>query len=178
MSGARILEMLREIEADTLRNSARLPSKVDERPEWRGLGFQLGGVRLVSALGEVEEILKPPRVTALPRVRDWVLGVANVRGRLIPILDMHRFLGIAPTVPRVNWRILIVEDNDLIAGLLVEQSLGLQHFHEDAMETGSPEGLPVLAPHIRGVFRQGGRVFFVINLRALIRDEAFLHVTE
>ncbi len=178
MAGAEILEMLRGIEADTLRNAARLPSRLDERPEWKGMAFQLGGVRMVSVLGEVEEILKPPKVTALPRVKDWVLGVANVRGRLIPVIDMHRFLGVAPTVPRVNWRILVVQDDDLVAGLLVEQSLGLQHFLEDGMETGTPDGLPLLQPHVSGVFRQGGRVFFVVSLRSLIRDENFLNVTE
>ncbi len=178
MAGGQILELLREIESDTLRNAAQLPSKREERPQWKGLAFQLGGVRLASRLGEVEEVLKPPRVTALPRVKDWVLGLANVRGRLIPIVDMHRFLGTSATVPRVNWRVLIVEDGDLIVGLVVEQSLGIQYFLEDSMESGKPDGLAQIRPYVDGAYRQGGRVYFVVNLRALIRDERLMDVAE
>lgn len=178
MAGSQVLDILREIEAETFRNAAPLPSKRDTRPQWQGLGFQLGGVRLVAPLGEVAEILKVPRVTALPRVKAWVLGVANVRGRLIPVIDLHRFLNLTATVARLQWRVLVVEDGDLIAGLLVEQSLGMLHFTQDSFESGVPEGLDALSAYVKGAYRQGGRVFCVASLKSLIRDERFLEVQE
>jgi twitching motility protein PilI len=173
-----IFEMLREIEADSLRNAARLPTRQDERAAWKGLGFQLGGIRLVATLGEVVEILKAPRVTALPRVKDWLLGIANVRGRLIPILDLHRAAGLTSTVARVNWRTLVVEDADLVVGLLVEQSLGMQRFQEDSLEPGGLGGPALLQPYLAGAFRQGGRIFNVVKLRELIRDDRLMDVAD
>ncbi len=173
MAANGVLDILRDIEADTLRNAAPLPLKRDTRPEWQGLGFQISGVRLVAPLAEVSEILTPPRVTALPRVKDWMLGIANVRGRLIPIIDLHRFMGIATTVPRTQWRVLVVEHGETIAGLLVEQSLGMQHFLDDSFEEGQPEGLDGIHTYIQGAYRHGGRVFYVVSLTSLIRDEKF-----
>ncbi len=173
-----VLQILRDIQADTFRNAAPLPLQRDTRPEWQGIGFQLGGVRFVAPLGEVEEILKLPRVTALPRVRDWVSGVANVRGRLIPVIDLHRYLGLTATVQRMQWRMLIVEGDEIRVGLVVEQSLGMQHFQEDSFEEGQPEGVDAMHPFIKGAYRHGGRVFYVVTLVSLVRDERFLNVAE
>jgi twitching motility protein PilI len=173
MAAEGVLEILRDIEADILRNAAPLPLKRDTRPEWQGLGFQVSGVRLVAPLSEVSEILTPPRVTPLPRVKDWMLGIANVRGRLIPIIDLHRFMGIATTVPRAQWRVLVVEQGETVAGLVVEQSLGMQHFLDDSFEEGRPEGLEPIHDYIQGAYRHGGRVFYVVSLTSLIRDEKF-----
>ena len=178
MPASQVLQILRDIEADTFRNAAPLPHKRDARPEWQGIGFQLGGVRLVAALGEVSEILKLPRITTLPRVREWIVGIANVRGRLIPVVDLHRYFGVTPTVQRLQWRMIIVEGEGTSIGLIVEQSLGMQHFQVDSFESGVPEGFAAIHPFIKGAYRHGGRVFYVVSLTALVRDERFLNVAE
>jgi twitching motility protein PilI len=178
VAGSRVLDILREIEADTFRNATPLPAKRDARPEWQGLGFQVGGVRLVSHLGEVSEILTLPRVTALPRVKDWILGIANVRGRLIPIVDLHRYLGVTATTPRLQWRVFVVESPEFKVGLVVEQSLGMQHFLLDSFEEGRPDGLAALTPFVEGAYRHAGRIFYVVSLASLVRDERFTQVAE
>jgi twitching motility protein PilI len=177
MAGSRVLDILRDIEADTFRHAAPLPAKRDTRPEWQGLGFLVGGVRLVASLGEVSEILTVPRVTPLPRVKDWILGIANVRGRLLPIVDLHRFLGTTPTTPRLQWRVLIVNSSEFRVGLVVEQSLGLQHFVSESFEEGRPDGIAALHPFVEGAYRHAGRMFYVVRLSALVRDERFNQVT-
>ncbi|MEQ8858322.1 MAG: chemotaxis protein CheW [Pseudomonadales bacterium] len=176
MSRTSAIDLLRGIETATFRHAAPLPLKQDAHPQWQGMGFQVGGLRLVSAMGEIGEILKPPRVAALPGVKSWVLGVANIRGRLIPVVDLHEFLGMTPTLPMAQWRVLVVEDEELIAGLLVEQSLGIQHFLEDGFEEAQADALGALAPYVRGAFRHGGRVFYNAQLKAILRDEKFLDV--
>ena len=172
------LAILSEIQAATFRNAAQLPLKESAQPEWQGIGFQLGGLRLVSAMGEVNEILKVPKITALPGVKSWLLGIANVRGRLMPIVDLHDYLNMTPTLPMAQWRVLIVENDDLIAGLVVEQSLGIQHFLEGSYEDADGEGLETLAPYVKGAFRHGGRVFFEVTLGDILRDEKFFEVAE
>lgn len=175
---SRVLDMLRDIQADAFRNAAPLPAKRATRPEWQGLAFQIGGTRVVSPLGEVDEILTLPRVTPLPRVKDWILGVANVRGRLVPIIDLHRYLGVSSTTARIQWRVLVVQCNDHQVGLVVEQSLGMQYFHADAFEEGKPDGLDAMHPFVDGAYRHGGRVFYVVSLSALVQDERFINVAE
>lgn len=178
MAKSQALKILHEIKAATFENAAQLPSKESAHPEWQGLGYQIGGLRLVSSMGEVSEILKVPRIAVLPGVRTWILGVANIRGRLIPIIDLHDFLGLTPTLPLVQWRVLVVENSDIAAGLMVEQSLGIQHFLKDSFEEATVEGAVALQPYIRGAFRHGGRVFYETHLKSILRDDRFFDVVE
>ncbi len=178
MPASHAFDELRQIESAAFRHAAPLPLKEDAHPQWQGMGFQVGGVRLVSAMGEIGEVLKLPKVAALPGVKPWVLGVANIRGRLIPVIDLHQFLGVAPTLPTAQWRVLVVEDGDIAAGLLVEQSLGMQHFFEDSFEEAGGEALGELRPYVRGAFRHGGRVFYEARLTSILRDERFLDVAQ
>jgi twitching motility protein PilI len=172
------LTILNDIQAATFQNAAQLPLKESSQPEWQGLGYQIGGIRLVSPMGEINEILKVPKITALPGVKSWILGIANVRGRLMPIVDLHDYLAMTPTLPLAQWRVLIVEDEELIAGLMVEQSLGIQHFLEDSFEETNADGIESLQPYINGAFRHGGRVFFEMHLKSILRGDRFFDVSD
>ena len=173
-----IFDLLREMHSDTFRNAAPMPTKSEDQAEWQGLGFQIGGVRLVSPLGEISEIMQVPRYTTLPGVKPWLLGVANVRGRLIPIVDMHQYLEVPSALPRKDWRVLIVEEGDLVCGLLVEQSLGMQHFLEEGFEDVAPAGIDNLRGSLRGAYRHSGRIFYVVSLSSLVGDKKFLEVAQ
>lgn len=178
MAKSQALKILNEIKAATFKNAAQLPLKESAHEEWQGLGYQVGGLRLVSNMNDISEILKMPRYAALPGVKSWILGIANVRGRLLPIVDLHDFFSMAPTLPQMQWRVLVVEDDDLIAGLVVEQSLGIQHFVEDSFEETTAEGATALQPYIRGAYRHGGRMFYETHLKSILRDEKFFDVVE
>lgn len=178
MAISEALNILNDIQAATFQNAAQLPLRESAQPEWQGLGYQVGGLRLVTPMGEINEILKVPKISALPGVQNWILGISNVRGRLLPIVDLHDYLSMAPTLPMSQWRVLVVEDDDLIAGLLVEQSLGIQHFLEDSFEEASSEGIEALKPYIHGAFRHGGRVFYEMHLKSILRDDRFFDVAE
>jgi twitching motility protein PilI len=154
-----------------------LPASERNEPEWQGIGYQLGGVRLVSAMGEVREILQVPRVTALPGVSEWMLGIANVRGRLLPVADVHRYLGIEPTLPQSQARLLVVEAEGLMAGLMVEASLGIQHFVLSSFEPPGSEVPVPLARIIRGSYRHGGRIYYEARLSTLFSEEQFRNVS-
>jgi twitching motility protein PilI len=170
------LDELLGLQEATFRHAAPLPLKESAQPVWQGMGLQLGGLRLVSAMGEISEVLKLPKVAALPGVKSWVLGIANIRGRLIPVIDLHEFFDMTPTLPMAQWRVLVVDDGDLTAGLLVEQSLGIQHFLQESHEDVPGDALGTLAPYVRGAFRHGGRVYYEAQIRSIVRDEKFLNV--
>ncbi len=178
MAKSQALKILNEIKAATFKNAAQLPLKESAQAEWQGLGYQVGGLRLVSNMNEISEILKMPRYAALPGVRSWILGIANVRGRLLPIIDLHDYFSMPPTLPMMQWRVLVIEDEDIAAGLVVEQSLGIQHFLEDSFEESTAEGATALQPYIRGAFRHGGRMFYETHLKSILRDEKFFDVVE
>jgi twitching motility protein PilI len=178
MPQSQALDILSEIRAAAFSNAAPLPLRESVQPEWQGLGYQVGGLRLVSPMGEIAEILKVPKLAVLPGVKPWVLGIANVRGRLIPVIDLHEYLDMTSTLPMAQWRVLVVEDEDLVAGFLVEQSLGIQHFLEESFEETTVDTNVALQSYMRGAFRHGGRVFYEAHLKSILRDEKFFDVAE
>ena len=66
--------------------AAGLPSQQQTVQTWSGIGFRMGERYFVAPMGEVGEVLHEPRHTLLPGVKNWVKGVANVRGRLLPVM--------------------------------------------------------------------------------------------
>lgn len=178
MAYSEALNILQDIKAATFKNAAPLPHKEQVQAQWQGLGFLVGGTRLVSKLGEVSELMPVPRLTTLPAVKPWLMGIANVRGRLVPIIDLHEYLDVPNTLPASQWRVVIVEEGDIVAGLLVEQSLGIQHFLEDSYEESDGTHLGGLSPYVTGAFRHGGRVYHEVQLKAILRDEKFFDVAQ
>lgn len=169
-------DQLVQIAAACRQQAAGLPAQEVVSETWSGVGFRLAGRHLVAAMGEVSEILHEPRYTALPRVKSWVRGVANVRGRLLPIIDLSRFFAASASVPRKQRRVLVLDRDDVFAGLLVDEVLGMQHFPVTDFSTQVPEQAGVLAPFVVGSYRVEEGQAMVFNFRALAHDQAFLDV--
>ncbi|MFN3579405.1 MAG: chemotaxis protein CheW [Pseudomonas sp.] len=168
-------DLLRQL-ADLCRQQAvGLPSQDVLSETWSGVGFRLAGQPMVAAMGEVSEILHEPRYTALPRVKSWVRGVANVRGRLLPIIDLSRFFDPNASSPRKQRRVLVLDRDDLFVGLLVDELLGMQHFPVSTFTTELPAIDEGFKPFVVGAYVQE-TVSLVFNFRALARDQAFLDV--
>ncbi|WP_430460519.1 chemotaxis protein CheW [Thalassolituus sp. LLYu03] len=166
---------LLEIAERSRRNASALPQQVEVVTYWRGVGFMLAGQNFVADMTEVSEILQPPRLTKVPGVRSWVLGVANVRGRLVPVMDLAGLLGLPS---KANWRsrrVLVVEQDDHLTGLLVDAVLGMQQFAVDrAVRVESLD--PAFARYVEHGFERDGRDWPVFQLRELIRAPEFLQI--
>ncbi len=94
---------------------------------WTGVGFTLAGENFLAPIGEIAEILKTPRYTLVPGVESWMRGLANVRGRLLPITDILLFLGRKSNKQEQKRRVLVVDHEEMFAGLVVDEVLGMQH---------------------------------------------------
>ncbi|MBN8429346.1 purine-binding chemotaxis protein CheW [Microbulbifer salipaludis] len=150
-----------------------LPARQEVKPYWTGIGFSLLGHRFVAAMEDVVELLEVPQYTFIPGVQPWVRGVANVRGRLLPLFDMAVFFGGHLNSPRQRRRVLVLERDKVYAGLIVDELHGMQHL---ALEYGKmpPSDLTEpFAPMVSGQFQlQQGR-WLVFDLQALLSDFQF-----
>ena len=94
--------------------AAGLPEQQEAVELWNGIGFILAGERYVAPMGEVTEILHVPRFTHIPGVQPFMMGAANVRGRLLPLVDLANFFGLARSSRNLRKRrVLIVEQGDV-----------------------------------------------------------------
>ena len=86
--------------------------------------MRMGGDRYALPMASVGEVGRPPGLTRVPGVPDWVAGVANWRGRVLAVLDLRPLLGVAAGDLDRRGRVLVLSAGGLRAGLLVEQVVG------------------------------------------------------
>lgn len=168
-------QVLLDVATSARQTAKGLPAQLDIKPQWSGIGFVLFGRRFVAPMGEITEMLEIPHFTHLPGVQGWIKGLANVRGRLLPLTDLAAFLGGRLEAPRRNRRVLVIESEETYSGLMVDGVLGMQHFPVDSYV---PEMLGVeyeaMVPYLQGCFREdNGRDWIVFSPLAIIRDERF-----
>lgn len=156
-------------------NAMALPQQIEAVEYWRGVGFMLSGHYCLAELGQVSEILHMPKLTSVPGVRKWVMGVANVRGRLVPVMDLSGLLGLAGKPGLRTRRVLVVEQGDILAGLLVDAVLGMQQFPVDSMRD-LPSNKTGLSDFVDEGFIKDERVWNVFQMNLLIHSSEFLQV--
>lgn len=162
--------------AQRSRGAARgLPAQVDIRPHWSGIGFMLMGHRFAVPMGEVSEMLEIPHYTHLPGVQPWVRGVANVRGRLLPLFDMAAFFGSQLTGGRKQRRVLVLETEALYSGLMVDQVFGMQHFPTDQFQEESGPVDAAIQPYTEGCYEHEGQRWTVFRPALLAQDPRFIN---
>ncbi len=99
--------------------------------EWVGVALRMAGELYLVAREETREVLGVPReLTRVPGAKPWIRGLANVRGQLLPIIDLRQFLGSGVTPLTRNTRVLVVNHREIPAGLLVDEVLGFRRFAE------------------------------------------------
>ena len=169
--------VLTDIARRSREHAAGLPKQEEAVELFSGIGFALAGQRYVAPMGEVVEILDVPRFTPVPGVRPFLLGVANVRGRLLPIIDLALFFGLPrPAGALRERRILVIEQGSVFSGLVVDDVLGMQYFSVDSHVSDPEEPAEAVKPFLRGGYQRSDEVWKVFSTRALAEDEQFLDV--
>ena len=127
-------------------------------------------------MDEVSEILPLPNTIRVPGVKDWVKGLANVRGSLMPVLDMKGFLFEQETQIKKESRVLIVNLFGLSAGLLVEEVYGLRRFKPENHIRESNSDLGAVGHYLAGAFVDQVRRWNVFSLEKLVKTDQFIRV--
>src|ERR1700721_2118959 len=115
----RTFELLKELEKNSRTVAANSVAEADAGQEWVGVAFRMGGETFLVAREETREVLGYPAVaTPIPGAKGWVKGLANVRGQLLPMLDLRQFLGSGATTSSRNTRVVVVNHREIPAGLM------------------------------------------------------------
>lgn len=170
-------EVLANYERRSLDHVPELPEQLDAPGLWRGVGYRIGARRLASAFGEVREILPLPAVTPVPGAQHWLLGVANVRGSLLPIVDLKFFLEGERTVLHESQRILLVRQPGGDVAVLIDELFGQRSFTEqqllDAAELGDSLFAGRYSHFVDRAYQFGDHAWGVFSLERLARTPEF-----
>jgi twitching motility protein PilI len=172
-AATRPFDVLADYERRSLAHQPGTPEQIDAPGLWRGVAFRLGDRRLASMFGEVVEIITLPPATPVPGGQPWLLGVANVRGSLLPVVDLKQFLEGERTVLHENQRALVIRQTGGNVAVLIDELLGQRHFTDqhrcdaDALSDGR------YGEFVKQGYRLGDTVYGVFSMALLTRTPEF-----
>ncbi len=153
-----------------------LPQQMEVKTNWDGIAFRLGGFTVLAPMEQIGEILTIDSISRVPGAKEWVRGIANVRGNLLPILDLPGFVfGKVGKMTRKS-RALVMQHHDISAGLVVDEVLGMRHFLDEEFSEDVKQLDKSIVPFLIGSFRQRGEVWGVFDIHKLVERPEFMQV--
>ena len=164
-------EFLLDLERRCLANAAGLPTLDKAEDEWVGVGFRIGEDKLIAPMYEIEEILDLPEYTNVPGVKSWMVGVANVRGGLLPLMDLRGFVLGEDMKQRKKGRVIVIDYKGFNTGLIVEEVFGMKHFLTKDQSTEVPNVHEGVSKYVDMAFSQEGDTWPVFSFQNMTQDE-------
>jgi len=133
------------------------------------VGFRIGRETFGLPISIVREIIRVPEITAVPDAPDYVEGVINLRGRIIPVLDLRKRFGETQIQSDKKNRVVVVELERRAVGLIVNSASEVLRIQPSEIEHPSnvfPEGE---LNFITGVGKLGGRLVLLLDLERMLQ---------
>ena len=121
----------------------------------------------------VQEIIKPVDITRVPNARSYVKGVINLRGRIVPVVDLRTRFQLPYRQPDKNTRIVVVELEDKVVGFLMDEVRQVIRIDKHVIEPPPPQATGVDSNYLRGVAKLDDRLLTLLDLNNLL-DESDL----
>jgi len=141
----------------------------DEVIQW--VTFCIGEETYGIAVMQVREVIRVSDITPVPGADEHILGIINLRGNVVTVLDMHRLLALPPADLTDQSRIIISESNDQVIGLLVDSVAEVVYLKASEVEVRPNVGNEDGAKFIRGVHSEGEQLLILIDVDQMLAPE-------
>jgi purine-binding chemotaxis protein CheW len=132
--------------------------------------FDLGPERYGLDIADVYEIIRHQAITAVPRAPEFVRGVINLRGRIIPVVDLHARFGLSATDLTKASRIVVVDAAGTRVGLQVDAVSEVLMIPSDAIEPTPEVAAGGDAAYLRGIAKLGEQLIILLDLDLLFGE--------
>jgi purine-binding chemotaxis protein CheW len=134
--------------------------------------FQLGAELYGVEISRVHEIIRLQSVTKVPRAPAFVEGVINLRGKVIPVVDLRRRFGLPTAEHTRASRIVVVELGDQVVGIIVDGVSEVLRVNTATVEPPSPVVAGIDSEYLHGIAKLTDRLVILLDLdRVLAREE-------
>ncbi len=130
--------------------------------------FYIGDHQFGIDILKVQEINKNQTITAVPQSQDFILGVMNLRGRIVSVIDLARKLGLSFTVPGKKSRTIIVNSQDEYIGLLVDRIGDVVQIRTGDVASPPANIGGVLGSLTQGVLKTGDGLIGILDVEAVL----------
>lgn len=146
--------------------------------ELQVVGFRIGNETFGVRIGSVREIVRVPEITAVPNASETIEGVINLRGKIIPVMDLRKRFGRVEIQPDKKNRILVVEMDNKLVGLIVNSASEVLKIPPSEIESPSSVFADGESSYVTGVGKLNGRLIILLDISKLLHRPEFKKLEE
>ena len=132
------------------------------------VGFRIGNETYGVRIGSVREIVRVPEITAVPSAPDSIEGVINLRGKIIPVMDLRKRFGLTEITTDKKNRILVVELDNKLLGLIVNSASEVLKIPPSEVEAPGSVFADGASGYVTGVGKLKGRLIILLDISKLL----------
>ena len=141
--------------------------------DYQVVGFRIGNETYGVRIGSVREIVRVPEITIVPNAPEAIEGVINLRGKIIPVMDLRKRFGSAGIQPDKKNRILVVELENRLLGLIVSSASEVLKIPPSEIEPPGTVFAEGESSYVTGVGKLKGRLIILLDIARLLRQPEF-----
>ncbi len=134
------------------------------------VGFIIGEEEYAVPILSIQEIIKPFSWTRVPQVPSYVLGVFNLRGSVIPLIDLRVKFGLKPKKQNDETRFIVMRDGDDVAGFVIDRLTMAIRIKKDHIGP-APDTVNSDDTIIEGVGKQADRIITILKVKKLLQRD-------
>ncbi len=140
--------------------------------------FTLGEETFALSVMQIKEVLRVSEIAPVPGAPSYVLGIINLRGNVVTIIDARRRFGLTPREVDATSRILIIENTDQVVGIVVDSVTEVVELTAEQIEPAPNVGNEETAKYIVGVASPSDELLIIVDLNKLLTPEEWQEVIE
>jgi purine-binding chemotaxis protein CheW len=161
--------------SDDRNSSSTVDANGDEVLQW--VTYKLGEETYGINVMQVQEVLRHTEIAPVPGAPDYVLGIINLRGNVVTVIDTRSRFGLPSSDISDNTRIVIIESDDQVVGILVDSVAEVVYLRSSEIDSAPNVGTEESAKFIQGVSNRDGELLILVDLNKLLNDEEWTEIT-
>jgi purine-binding chemotaxis protein CheW len=146
--------------------------------ELQVVGFRIGRETFGLPISIVREIVRVPDITSVPNAPDYIEGVINLRGRIIPVVDLRKRFGDTSFEPNKKNRIVVVELESRAIGLIVNSASEVLRIRPSEIDEPHNVFKEGELNYITGIGKLNGRLVILLDLNKVLERGELNHLEE
>ncbi len=151
---------------------------MEKEKDLQVVGFRIGNEMFGVRIASVREIVRVPEITAVPSAPETVEGVINLRGKIIPVMDLRKRFGHVDIQPDKKNRILVVELNNKLVGLIVNAASEVLKIPPSDIEAPGSVFAEGESSYVTGVGKLKGRLIILLDVSKLLQKQEVKRLEE
>ncbi len=147
---------------------AQTGKDIDSQEVYQLVTFRLGHEEYSLDILKVQEIIRHMELTRVPRTPEFVDGVINLRGKVIPVLDLRRRFGLSASERTTDTRIIVVDVDHTTVGLKVDAVSEVLRLPSDTVEPPPSIVAGADSDYIKGVGKLDGRLIILLDVAKIL----------